>query len=65
MFVLKHAELIMNHNIDPRNGKFVVEGQEYKLTLLDLPCVVETHKTLDMRSYYKSGDIGQVNYYDK
>jgi transcription initiation factor TFIID subunit 7 len=45
---------------DPRNGKFTIEGQDYKLSLLDLPCVVETHKTLDMRSYYKSGDIGQM-----
>lgn len=30
------------------------------MTLCDLPCVVESHKTLDNRSYYKSGDIGQV-----
>eukprot|EP01125_Pyxidicula_operculata_P015517 TRINITY_DN5272_c0_g1_i3.p1 TRINITY_DN5272_c0_g1~~TRINITY_DN5272_c0_g1_i3.p1 ORF type:complete len:303 (+),score=58.42 TRINITY_DN5272_c0_g1_i3:18-926(+) len=36
------------------------EPQNLKVTLADLPCVVETHKTLDTRNYYKSGDIGQI-----
>lgn len=27
---------------------------------MDLPCIVEMLKTLDRKSYYKSGDIGQI-----
>ena len=29
---------------------------------LPLPCVVETHKTLNKETFYKSGDIGQVGH---
>jgi len=61
-------KMMKNNNLDgvefyfteERRGKFVIGGQEYNMTLCDLPCVVETHKTLDSRSYYKSGDIGQI-----
>jgi len=35
-------------------------GEEHRVLLTDLPCVLETHKTLDKRNYYKSGDIGQM-----
>lgn len=27
---------------------------------MDLPCIVEAHKTLDRSAYYKAGNIGQV-----
>jgi len=33
---------------------------KFKVTLCDLPCVVESHRTEDNRVYYKSGDIGQI-----
>jgi TATA-binding protein-associated factor Taf7 len=49
---------------DSRVGQLVINGIEpverYKVTLCDLPCVVETHRTEDNRVYYKSGDVGQV-----
>lgn len=51
-------------NMDPREGRLHVEEkgkrEEYKVFLADLPCVVETHKTLNCKDFYKSGDIGQV-----
>lgn len=37
-----------------------VSIEKFKATLCDLPTVVETQKTLDRSTYYKSGDIGQV-----
>jgi len=49
---------------DSRVGQLVINGiepiEKYKVTLCDLPCVVETHRTEDNRVYYKSGDIGQI-----
>ena len=28
--------------------------------MVDLPCIIETHKTFDNSSFYKSGDISQI-----
>lgn len=47
-----------------RVGQLSINGPEgvekYKVVLCDLPCVVETHRTVDNRTYYKSGDVGQL-----
>lgn len=32
----------------------------YRVVQANAPCVIEVHKTLDNKSFYKSGDIGQV-----
>jgi transcription initiation factor TFIID subunit 7 len=49
---------------DSRVGQLFINGidpvERYKVTLCDLPCVVETHRTEDNRVYYKSGDVGQI-----
>ena len=45
---------------DPRNATFTVDGAAYPASLMDLPCLVETHKTADKRTFYKSGDLHQV-----
>jgi len=45
---------------DQRNAKFRVGRKKYDAYVVDLPCVVESHKTLDKTSYYKSADIGQM-----
>ena len=29
----------------------------------DLPCIIESHKTLDHKQYYKIADICQVNFF--
>jgi len=43
-----------------RIGQFIAGSEQYQVTLCDLPCVLETHKTEDSKVYYKSGDIGQI-----
>lgn len=45
---------------DERNAVLKVDGKEYPASLMDLPCLVETHKTADKRTFYKSGDVHQV-----
>eukprot|EP00178_Gracilaria_changii_P009355 TRINITY_DN273_c0_g1_i1.p1 TRINITY_DN273_c0_g1~~TRINITY_DN273_c0_g1_i1.p1 ORF type:complete len:355 (-),score=99.84 TRINITY_DN273_c0_g1_i1:1511-2575(-) len=48
------------HFKDERNAVFTIDGKDYPASLLDLPCIVETHKTADKRTFYKSGDLHQV-----
>lgn len=45
---------------DERNAVFTVDNVDYPAYLMDLPCIVETHKTADKRTFYKSGDLHQV-----
>lgn len=45
---------------DERNATFTIDGTPYPASLMDLPCLVETHKTADKRTFYKSGDLHQV-----
>lgn len=45
---------------DERNATFTVDGTAYPASLMDLPCLIETHKTADKRTFYKSGDLHQV-----
>lgn len=38
-------------------------GNETKpLTLVDLPAIIESHRTFNSATYYKSGDISQVSH---
>lgn len=37
-----------------------MDGKTYPARLVDLPCVVETQKTLDRSTFFKSGDVGQM-----
>ncbi len=39
---------------------FTLEGELYPARLVNLPTNVETHKTVDKVTYYKSSDIGQM-----
>lgn len=41
-------------------GEFFVGDKRYDLHVADLPCTVETHKTLDNQHYFKNGNVGQV-----
>ncbi|EGG13475.1 transcription initiation factor TFIID subunit [Cavenderia fasciculata] len=45
---------------DGRQVQFKFGQEEYNAALLDLPCVLESHKTLDKSSYFKTGDVGQI-----
>jgi len=44
---------------DGRNLVFQFR-EEYIGTLVDLPCIIESQKTVDNINYYKSADIGQM-----
>lgn len=39
---------------------FTMDGKTFPARLVDLPCVVETQKTLDRSTFFKSGDVGQM-----
>ena len=52
-------------NIRPVEGKvdhydFLLNDEVYPALLQNLPCIVESHKTLDMKIFLKAGDIGQI-----
>eukprot|EP00026_Physarum_polycephalum_P008248 Phypoly_transcript_08328.p1 GENE.Phypoly_transcript_08328~~Phypoly_transcript_08328.p1 ORF type:complete len:456 (+),score=143.08 Phypoly_transcript_08328:100-1467(+) len=53
-------EIEFEFDEDQRNAKFRVGRKKYDAYLVDLPCIVESHKTLDKTTYYKSADIGQM-----
>lgn len=46
--------------ISDRHAQFILDGTSYPATLMDLPCLAETHKYTEQRTFYKSGDVGQV-----
>lgn len=45
---------------DERKGTMMLDGREYNMRVLDLACVLETQKTLDKVTYFKTGDVGQI-----
>jgi len=36
------------------------ENEDYTAKLVDLPCIIESQKTLDRKQFYKIADISQV-----
>lgn len=48
------------HFTSEREAVFLLNGARYPATLRDFPCIVETHKTADKRTYFKSADVHQV-----
>jgi TATA-binding protein-associated factor Taf7 len=50
-------------NVDnSRKMIFNFNGELHPLSILDLPCIIEGHKTIDYKSFYKGGDICQMMY---
>ncbi|WFD26760.1 hypothetical protein MNAN1_001747 [Malassezia nana] len=45
---------------DSRRAVFHIGQQLYAAKLVDLPCVVESHKTLDNKQIFKIADISQI-----
>ena len=43
-----------------RTGQFTFGSEVFPVTLLDLPCVVESYKTYDDSHLVKISDVGQV-----
>ncbi|WFD30356.1 hypothetical protein MSPP1_001374 [Malassezia sp. CBS 17886] len=45
---------------DSRRAVFMIGTQLYSAKLVDLPCIVESHKTLDNKQIFKIADISQM-----
>jgi transcription initiation factor TFIID subunit 7 len=45
---------------DHKHGKFFQAGKEFKMRLVNLPTIIEAHKTTDRKVFFKSGDVHQM-----
>jgi transcription initiation factor TFIID subunit 7 len=45
---------------DGRRGMVTVRGNHYAAFLVDLPCIIENHKSWDKKTFYKVADIHQM-----
>lgn len=45
---------------DARSGTFTIGNDQFRASLLDLPCVLESYKTYDDNVLIKAADIGQM-----
>ena len=45
---------------DARKAKVVFDGVTFSAKLLDLPCVIESWKSFDKKSLWKTGDVCQI-----
>jgi transcription initiation factor TFIID subunit 7 len=43
-----------------RHGKLTYKNVQYNTVLCDLPCIVESSKTIDNKQFYKTADISQI-----
>ena len=43
-----------------RKARLSIEDRQYRAELVDLPCIVEAHKTYNRQIYYKVADVGQM-----
>ena len=43
-----------------RNGVVRFDGWVLPSKLVDLPTIIESHKTLDNKNFYKTSDINQI-----
>lgn len=41
---------------------FAFDGFHSKATLVELPCVIESHKSLDDATFFKTGNVSQMIY---
>lgn len=47
--------------IDSRRAMFHMGANNYNAKLVDLPCIIESQKTLDNKQMFKVADICQVH----
>ncbi|TPX57698.1 hypothetical protein PhCBS80983_g03641 [Powellomyces hirtus] len=45
---------------DPRRATFNLGQDKYSAKLVDLPCILESHKTFDSKQFFKIADISQM-----
>lgn len=63
--VIERRELNVTSDVwmkfkDPRRAVVSVRGNMYGATLVDLPCIIESSKTLDKKNIFKTADICQM-----
>lgn len=48
--------------LDPetRKGRVKFDEEVFEARLVDLPCIIESHKTLDKKAFFKTADISQM-----
>lgn len=56
----RRLTIVWHGLVDNRRGHFYFDGQRHDLTLVDLPTIIESQKTLDKKQFYKIADISQV-----
>ncbi|XP_078369136.1 transcription initiation factor TFIID subunit 7-like [Oculina patagonica] len=52
--------LSIEFQADYRHATVRFDGAALSAKLVDLPCILESHKTVDSRSFYKTADISQM-----
>lgn len=45
---------------DARHATVSWKGERFRARLVDLPCIIESQKTLDSKQFYKTADISQM-----
>ena len=60
-FRVDHAAASSYATLDSRRGIFHIGNSTYSSRLVDLPCVIESQKTLDNKQMFKVADICQVS----
>ena len=52
--------LFIDLDTETRKGSVKFDNQIFKARLVDLPCIIESLKTVDKKTFYKSSDICQM-----
>ena len=52
--------LFIDLDTETRKGSVKFDNEIFKARLVDLPCIIESLKTLDKKTFYKSSDICQM-----
>ncbi|KAK2952374.1 putative transcription initiation factor TFIID subunit 7 [Blattamonas nauphoetae] len=47
-------------NHDPHHAHVEIDNQRYPATLVNLPCIIESQKSFDNKTFFKTADISQM-----
>jgi len=53
-------KLLIELSPDSRHGKVTYGGYVFNAKLVDLPCIIESLKTIDRKTFYKTADVCQM-----
>ena len=54
----EHASSSVNAQL--RRGRVIFDGWSMSAKMVDLPTIIESMKTIDKKTFYKSADISQI-----